>query len=102
MGVITYNARMLLRLAVKRSPYFHSAMADLTAFRALQPYEQRAQQLALLEEMLAAAENAPAYAAALAASRRIDNPIERLKRLAPQEKESVRRAPREYCTRRWA
>jgi len=101
MGLISYNAKMLVRLAVKRSPYFHAAMAEMEEFRGLQAYEQRAEQLRLLEEMLKVAEGAPYYAEALGATRRMDNPMERLKRLAPVDKEEVRRAPRAFCTRRW-
>lgn len=101
MGVISYNLKMLVRLAVKRSPYFHAALAELEEFRQLQAYEQRAEQLRLLEEMLDEAEGAPRYAEALAATRRIDNPMERLKRLPTVTKEEVRRAPRAFCTGRW-
>lgn len=91
---------MLVRLAVKRSPYFHMALEEIDAFRKLEVYEQQVEQMALLEEVLAVAEEVAWYREALKASRHVDNPMERLKRLPLVRKEDVRRYPRAFCRRR--
>ncbi|MCX7847184.1 MAG: hypothetical protein N2595_04035, partial [bacterium] len=99
MGVVSYNAKMVVRLVVKRSPYFHLALREIEEFRGLDEYEQQAEQLRLLEEMLDKAAEVRWYSKALEASRRIDNPIERLKRLGLVTKEEVRRDPRGFRRR---
>jgi len=96
MGFISYNAKMMLRLALKRTPLFHRSMVKLEKFRAMEPYEQRAHQLELLENTLAAAAWTKHYASNFASNRKYDSPVEQLKTIPYLTKEALRRSPRDF------
>jgi phenylacetate-CoA ligase len=93
LRTLTYNLRMMARYAFKRSALFHRSMADIAAFRTLDPPAQHARQLEGLRAMLEAAAQTRYYAPLLEPLQHFDDPLDQLKALPYLTKETVRATP---------
>jgi len=96
MSLISHNIKMLAKLALKRSFWFHKAMTEIEKFKSLSLDEQRVRQLDLLEKTLNTASKTKYYSSVFASLPNFDNPVEWLKTIPYLNKETLRKNPGDF------
>ncbi len=96
MSTISHNIKMLAKLVVKRSFWFHKAMNEIKKFDNMSLGEQRAMQLNLLERTLVAAAKTKYYSSIFDSLPRFDNPVEWLKTIPYLDKELLRTKTKDF------
>jgi len=96
MSLISHNIKMLAKLAIKRSFWFHKTMKEIKKFNNMSLCEQRARQLHLLEKTLLAAGNTNFYSSLFGSMPKFDNPVEWLKTIPYLDKNTLRNNPQDF------
>ena len=96
MSTISHNIKMLVKLAIKRSFWFHKAMNEIEKFDSMNLGEQRSRQLDLLEKTLIAASKTKYYSDLFKSLPKFDNPVEWLKTIPYLDKDVLRKNPGDF------
>jgi len=96
MDLISHNIKMLGKLVLKRSFWFHKAMDEIEKFRNMSEEEQRARQFIQLEKTLRSAAKTKYYSSIFDSLPKFDNPFEWLKTIPYLDKQILRKNPGDF------